>query len=264
MSEAAAPGASGAPAAPAPAMSAPQGVTQPAPPAAQPQAQQPTPQPAEQLSAAPGTTVNVLPEVWVGLNKEVTELRAKEAARQAEIDAKAADALREKARAAGLEQQVDELNAAHRQRYEELNSKYQRQEAEILTKALSAEINEALTHVQLVEIPNVDPSIIAAQARKLLIEGVEAIRDGAGNVKVQDKKTMQPAAQWLKERLASPEMAIYIKAQGRGGSGTGLAAAAPPPGVPGTQPGSLDNIVADWKNRQSAYQSMGMRGIGRN
>ena len=116
----------------------PQGAQQP--PASQPPAHAPaTPQqagqaaPASPITTKPASgdvagTVHVLPEDWVSLQQELARHRAEQAARQADIDAKNAEALKEAAKRANAEQMLADYQKAQQIRFDELNQRFQKQE----------------------------------------------------------------------------------------------------------------------------------------
>ena len=120
-------------------------------------------------------------------------------------------------------------------------------------------LSEALATIKLVPIPGVDAAVILGQLRRLLTEEIEVHKDTAGKYLVRDRKGLQPAAEYLRERLKSPEFAHYLQAQKQGGSGADGSRSAPPPTGQHLEPGSLEAIVAEWRNRQSTYQTMGLR-----
>ena len=93
--------------------------------------------------------------------------------------------------------------------------------------------------------------------RRLLQDDFETTRDASGALVVREKVSGRPAAEVLRERLDSPQFAIFFAPSSRGGSGTD--GTRPPASLQPTQPGSLDAIVADWRNRQTQYQSFGLR-----
>ena len=61
----------------------------------------------------------------------------------------------------------------------------------------------------------------------------------------------------LRERLSTPQFAIFFAPSSRGGSGSD--GSRPPANPLPSQPGSLEAIVSDWRNRQTQYQAFGLR-----
>ncbi len=250
--------------APAP-LSAPVGVTLTAAPADSAVKPVATSTPAAPATATetPKHTISVLPEDWQALNQQLAKLQAGEAARQAEIDAKVMEAARVQAEKNGQQQQFDEYKSAMERRVEEMRSKFDTQERENLSEKLNAVIAEALNSVKLVQLKGVDPATTAAQVRALLAPDIEAVRDQAGKIKVQDKRTFRPADQYLKERLNAPEFAVFIQPVTKGGGGANPNPSQQALGIEGARPGSLENIVAEWQSRQAQYASMGLRPVAK-
>jgi hypothetical protein len=60
----------------------------------------------------------------------------------------------------------------------------------------------------------------AAQVRQLLEPQFESVRDAAGQIVVRDKATLRPAADVIRERLASPDFAHFLKPSTTGGAGS--------------------------------------------
>lgn len=65
-----------------------------------------------------------------------------------------------------------------------------------------------------------DQDATARMLRTILESEVEAVRDHQGNPLVRDRKTHRPAHEYLKERLDSPEFALFFEANTRGGTGS--------------------------------------------
>lgn len=240
-----------------------------APPAGQNQGQQAAEKPAAPPTPKEPELVRVLPGDWQAIHAELDTLRKADAARQAEIDKRQQEALEEAAKKANAEKTLADFKDAHERRFNELQGRYGKLEEEIRSEKLETTLAQALAGVQLATIPGVDPSITAAQVRRLLSDEIESIRGQDGKFRVQDKKTLRPASEYLAERLKSPEFAPFIKADQKGGSGTADSAARPgqqPQHMPGQQPAAgspLDAIVADWNRRQGQHQAMGLRPTGR-
>lgn len=60
----------------------------------------------------------------------------------------------------------------------------------------------------------------AAMVRKLMQDDFETTRDASGALVVREKASGRHAAEVIRERLASPQYAIFLSAQNRGGAGT--------------------------------------------
>jgi hypothetical protein len=226
-----------------------------------PPAAPPTAPPAE-----PGKgpqVISVLPDDWKAMHERLAKFEQREAERQREIDTQQKAALEAQAAKDGTQKQFQEYQSAQELRFNEMKGKFDVQEREILTEKLNGVIAEALGGIKLVPAPGVDPSVIYGQVKRLLMDEIEATKDATGRPTVRDKKTFRPALEYLKERLASPEYAIYLAPTTKGGSGTGPAAQNRPPGTPAPEAGSLENIVNEWKTRQNQFQSFGLRPTGK-
>jgi hypothetical protein len=200
----------------------PQG--QPQPPPAAPQqpppapGQAPTP-PGPAQPTAPGPAPNALLTLPVD---EFQRLMAK--ARQLdEFEAEKARALeqKEQARLRALAEKGEADKALEQQRttYEDrLNQERQRANAlqsALFNKERTAVLNDALFGVDFISAD------AGRQARKLLEDELETTTDAAGAVLVRQRGTGRPAAEVVKEQIASPAFAHFIRPTNTGGAGAG-------------------------------------------
>ena len=218
-------------------------------PPAQPQQQPPAPAAAQ---AAPILQVHA--EDWHAIQKELNDLKQYRASQESERAAAEGERLRLAAEKAGMTEELKKHEEANRLRYAEVQAKYETLEAETRGEKLESTLAASLNGV---EFNGPDPAATAALVRRLLKDDIEATRDAGGKWVVRDRKTYKPAAEYLKERLASPEFSIFLKPTRQ--PGTGANATLQQPGAPPAQAGSLDAIVGQWRDRRDQYQSFGLR-----
>jgi hypothetical protein len=187
------------------------------------------------------------------LEKQLDEVRL---AQQATLEDREAERLRVLAEKGQVEDALAQQRKAWEQKHAEAVSRYAQLEQQVHAERKNAAIADALHGRAFVGETPEHRAAAAAMVRRLLQDEFEATRDGSGGLVVREKVSGRPAADALRERLDSPEFAIFFAPTSRGGSGADGTRPAPAP-TPG-QPGSLDSIVAAWRNRQSQYQSFGL------
>lgn len=121
------------------------------------------------------------------------------------------------AKAGQVEEALKETHKQWEAKHRESEQRYQQIETSWLTEKKTAAIAEALNGR---EFAGEDPAKTAALVRRLLADEVDAARDSQGNPSVFDRATRSPAAEYLRQRLNSPELAIFFKASNRGGAGS--------------------------------------------
>lgn len=158
----------------------------------------------------------VSPDDWTRQQGELQALRTF----KAEQDRKFEEAEQAKVRAMAEKGQIEEAFKLQNARYEAKLHEYATQAREIETGWLeerrNAAIAESLTGKTFA---GADPSKTAAMVRRLLEAEVEAVREGQGAPVIRDRQTLRPAGEYLKERLESPEFAVFFTATHRGGAG---------------------------------------------
>ena len=234
---------------------APPAAAPPPPPAAAPPSAPTSPPP----PPAPAV-LQVHAEDWHAVQKELSDLRQSRAAEAAEKEAKQREATDLLAARAGLLEEQKKERAANELRYAEMRGRFESLNNETLAAAHADALATALAGLELVGDDAEERGEMSATIRRLLADEIEAVRDGANRIVVRDKKTHMPAGEYLKDQLTGRRFHRFIKASAKPGSGSGPNLTRTPPGTEPAKPGSLDSIVADWRQRQQAYQSFGLRG----
>lgn len=176
---------------------------------------------------------------------------------QATLDAKEAERLRALAEKGQVEEALAQQRSAWEQKHAEALSRYTQLEQQVFTERKNAAISEAFHGRSFVGDSPEQRAATAAMVRRLLQDDFEAARDASGALAVRDKVSGRPAADVLRERLNTPQYAIFFAPSSRGGSGSD--GSRPPANPLPSQPGSLEAIVSDWRNRQNQYQAFGLR-----
>jgi hypothetical protein len=166
---------------------------------------------------------------------------------QKQFEAKEAERLAALAKAGKIEEALTETRNQGEIKHREAEQRYQALESAWLAEKKTAAIAEALNGRTFI---GQDPARTAGMLRKLLADEIEAARDSQGNPTVYARSTRQPADLYLKERLESPDLAIFFAPSQRGGAGTdGTRSAGPPQPI---QPGSVEAIAARYKEQVSS------------
>lgn len=174
--------------------------------------------------------------------------------RQAEIEAKETERLRVLAEKGQVEEAFKQHREMHEKKLAEEQARYASLESSLLSREKATVLAEALMGRSFAS------EEASTQLRQLLDMRFEASRNAAGQIEVREKGSLRPAADVMKEVIASPSYAHFFAASSSGGSGSdGSRPPAPPQQPPAA--GSLDAIVADWKSRQGQYQSFGLNPI---
>jgi hypothetical protein len=187
------------------------------------------------------------------LEKQLEEVQR---AQQATLEDKEAERLRALAEKGQIEDALAQQRKAWEQKHADAMSRYTQLEQQIHAERKNSAIAEAFHGRTFVGDTPEQRTATAAMVRRLLNDEFETTRDASGGLIVREKVSGRPATEVLRERLDSPEFAIFFAPSSHGGSG---ADATRPSltSLPG-QPGSLDAIVSAWRNRQSQYQSFGL------
>jgi hypothetical protein len=166
---------------------------------------------------------------------------------QKQFEAKEAERLAALAKAGKIEEALTETRNQGEIKHREAEQRYQALESAWLAEKKAVEIAAALNGRSFV---GQDPAKTAALVRRLLADEIEAARDSQGNPIVYDRTTRRPASDYLRERLDSPEFAVFFAPTQRGGAGTdGTRSAGPPQPI---QPGSVEAIAARYKEQVSS------------
>lgn len=159
----------------------------------------------------------VAPDDWTAQQGELQKLRSYKAEQDRVAEVKEQERIRLMAEKGQLKEAFDLQEANHAKKLHEYATQAKQIETEWLDEKRTAAISEAMTGRTFT---GADPAKTAAMVRRLLEGEVEAIRDDRGRPVIRDKATLKPASEFLKERLESPEFAVFFAATNRGGSGT--------------------------------------------
>lgn len=171
---------------------------------------------------APGGATQTIP-VSVDEYKRFRETEAALAAarneRQAMLDAAERSRLDAMASEGKSREAMDELRKSYDAKLADATKRHADLEATVSRDRVTASLADALQGRNFVGDTPEAKAGTAAMVRKLLADDFETSRDGSGNLIVRDKTTGRPAADVLKERLDSPQFAIFFAASHGGGSG---------------------------------------------
>ena len=186
------------------------------------------------------------------------EARLQEFQRQQEaaLELKENERLRALAEKGQIEEALDQQRRSWEQKHAEAVSRYTLLEQQVFGERKSAAIAEALQGRAFVGESPEQKAAAAAMVRRLLQDEFETVREASGALTVRERATGRPAAEALRERLDSPTFAIFFAPTSRGGAGGD--ASRPYVAPRGAQPGSLEAIVGQWRDRQSQFQSFGL------
>jgi hypothetical protein len=166
------------------------------------------------------------------------------------------------AKAGDQEKALNEQRAAYEQRVAEANSKYQSLEQTLFSADKNSTLASALAGVTFAGETPEDKAETARQLRAILDPQFDTSRDASGQIITREKGTGRPAADVLKEALASKRFAHFFASQARPGSGTdGTRSSATP--TNGIVPGSVEWHAEQLKQRTGQFASFGMQPIAR-
>lgn len=189
------------------------------------------------------------------------EARAKlaefERSKQLELDAKENARLKAMAEKDGAEKALAEQRTSLQQKLDEERQRYESLDRQVLAERLDSTISSALVGVAFAGKTAEEQQDSMADLLTIVKPRFESVRDSSGAVVVREKGTMKPAADVLKDIVASPRFARYFAATSKGGAGhSGGNQAAKTSEEP--KAGSLEAIAADYKRRLGEYQSFGL------
>lgn len=137
------------------------------------------------------------------------------------------------------------------QKHAEAVTRYSQLEQQVHSERKNTAIAEASYGRSFVGETSEQRGATAAMVRRVLADDFETTRDASGALVARNKVSGRPAAEDLRERLDSPQFAIFFAPSSHCGSGSdGTRPLASPQS---TQPGSLESIVSEWRNRQTQY-----------
>ncbi|WP_165068411.1 hypothetical protein [Paludisphaera rhizosphaerae] len=208
------------------------------------------------VNAAAETPANPASEDRQRLRALEARLQEFQRQQEATLELKENERLRALAEKGQIEEALDQQRRTWEQKHAEAVSRYTLLEQQIFGERKSAAIAEALQGRAFVGESPEQKSAAAAMVRRLLQDEFETVREASGALTVRERSTGRPAVEALRERLESPSFAIFFAPTSRGGAGGD--ASRPYVAPRGAQPGSLEAIVGQWKDRQNQYQSFGL------
>ncbi|QEH38657.1 hypothetical protein OJF2_72630 [Aquisphaera giovannonii] len=219
----------------------------------------PNPSPAAGPQAAP-PSIHLSVEEYQRLRTLEQQLDEVRKAQQAAIEAKEAERLRALAEKGQVEEALTQQRKSWEQKHAEATARYSQLEQQVHAERKAAVIAESFEGRSFLGETAEQRAATALMVRRLLQDDFETARDASGALVVRERATGRSASEALRDRLDSPQFAIFFAPSSRGGAGTD--GTRPPANPQSSQPGSLDAIVADWRSRQNQYQSFGLRPRG--
>jgi hypothetical protein len=185
-----------------------------------------------------------------------SQLKEYQRLQEATLEQKENERLRALAEKGQIEEALRQQRQAWEQKHADALSKYSSLERQVYEERKTAAIAEAFHGRAFVGDSPEQRSSAAAMVRRLLQDEFETVRDASGALVVRDKVSGRSAAEAIRERLDSPQFAIFFAPSSRGGSGSD---GTRPPALPhSVQPGSLESIANQWRDRHHEYQSFGL------
>ena len=185
-----------------------------------------------------------------------SQLKEYQRLQDAALEMKEKERLRALAEKGQIEEALDQQRKTWEQKHAEAVSRYTLLEQQVFGERKVAAITEACQGRTFVGETAEQRSAAAAMVRRLLQDEFETVRESSGALSVRERASGRPASEALRERLDSPQFAIFFAPTSRGGAG--VDASRPYVAPRGAQPGSLEAIVNQWKDRQNQYQSFGL------
>ncbi len=170
---------------------------------------------------APGSsTIPLTVEEYQRLRSLEKQLEEFQKLQQSALEAKEAERLRVLAEKGQIEEALAQQRKTWEQKHAEAVSRYTQLEQQVHAERKNAAIAEAFHGRTFVgETPD-QRAATAAMVRRLLQDDFETTRDASGALVVREKVSGRPAAEVLRERLDSPQFAIFFAPSSRGGSGS--------------------------------------------
>lgn len=166
------------------------------------------------------------------------------------------------AKAGEADKALTEQRAAYEQRVNEANTKYASLEQTLFSADKNSTLASALAGVTFAGETPEDKAETARQLRAILDPQFDTSRDASGQIITREKGTGRPAADVLKEALASKRFAHFFASQARPGSGTdGTRSVATT--QTGLTPGSVEWHAEQMKQRTGQFASFGLQPIAR-
>ncbi|MDR3622794.1 MAG: hypothetical protein P4L85_25800 [Paludisphaera borealis] len=216
----------------------------------------------DSIDAQPNTTppAALTAEEQQRLRTLESQLKEYQRLQEATLEQKESERLRALAEKGQIEEALSQQRQAWEQKHAEALSRYSSLERQVYEERKTAAIAEAFHGRSFVGDSPEQKTAAAAMVRRLLQDEFETVRDASGALLVRDKVSGRPAAEAIRERLDSAQFAIFFAPSSRGGSGSD---GTRPPALPhSVQPGSLESIASQFRDRQNQYQSFGLHPLG--
>ncbi len=160
----------------------------------------------------------VNPDDWNRTQNEIRSLQDFKRNVDKELEMREAERIKTLAEKGQVEEALSTLRAGYEKKFTEMSTRAQDVESKWLEERRNAAINDTLAGRQFT---GADPKATAAILRRVLEQEIEAVRDANGNPVIRDRLTLRPAAEYLQERLNSPDLAVFFAPfNPRGGAGT--------------------------------------------
>lgn len=196
----------------------------PAPTQTPAQAPQPNPAFQQPPTGAPGgppipPTIPLTVEEYQRLRGLESQLGELQKAQAAALEAKQAEVIQALAEKGKVQEALEEQRKQWEAKYGETAAKLTQFEQQVFAERKDATLANAFQGIPFAGATPEDRSNTAAMVRRLLQDDFETARDASGSLVVRDKVSGRPAADVIRERLASPQYAIFLAPTTRGGAG---------------------------------------------
>ncbi len=193
----------------------------------------------------------------IALEASFAQVKAEQ---QAALEAKEADKARLLAEKGQVEEGLKLATSQWEAKFRDATKKYEDLETSLLSERLDASLASSFAGRQFAGETPESQSVAASQLRLILKPQFESFRDASGAIVVRDKASLRPAAEVVKEALASPMYAHFFAPTSRGG--TGSDGSRPPATQQETKPGTLEDIAAKYRAVRGG-SGFGMFGVGK-
>lgn len=243
---------------------------QPAPapaPEVHPDFQRPPAGPAAAPAAgAPGTPQTIpLPHGeytrLLGIEQQYAAYQREQATALQAMEDQRLKALAEKGQ---IEEALKQQKEQWERRNAEAETRFRSLESQIFSERRDRVITEAFTGREFVGETPEQKAATAEMLRRILQDDFETVRDASnGALSVVDRTTRRPAPEVITELLQQKYTHLFAPTL-RGGAGvSSVRVPMQPPGSQ-VQPGSLQEIAAQWQARQGQYPAMGLKRLSQN
>lgn len=226
--------------------------TQPHPDFARPPAQQ-----GEQRSA----NIWVKPEEWTAQQARLQALEEYKSQQDQIMELKEAERLRIMAEKGQVEEAFKQMKAMSDKSLQTIQAERDQIKQAWLSKEKTLVVNEVLAGRQFVGKDAEARNRTATAVRKVLELDLEAVIGPDGAPVVRDRQTLEPAIEFLRKRLDSPDWEFNgLLAPNKPGGGSGTDGTRPPatPNTPPPVAMSPEETVKAWQATKQAVPSLGL------